>query len=139
MIFMCVCARPGQSFRCKHALRETRQQPSILPRNQIYSAAANYFRPHCSRNLLIARARQNLRTAKVVVSNILHSQSVYAIEYMRIALNTTRIDTDLYVCLIVSSSHLLDSYLLWQYCNVTLLSLVRLGLYYKMYMNNISV
>jgi len=68
-----VCARPGQSSRCKHALRETRQQLCILPRNQIYSAAASYFRPHCSRSLLIAIARQSLRAANSAAPKILQS------------------------------------------------------------------
>ena len=72
MIFMCVCtSRP--IFRCKHALRETWQQLSILPRNQIYSAAASYFRPLCSRSLLIARARQNPRAANAAAPKILQS------------------------------------------------------------------
>ena len=149
---MCVCTS-RQSARCTHALRETRQQLCILPRNQIYSAAASYFRPHCSRSLLIAIARQTPRSKLRRAENIAkqpaklpacHCKALPAAA-LRNVLRRCNVEyrhRDDLVCLSVNlfvTYETSDCYLPWQYCNVTLLSLVRLGLYYKMYMNNISV
>ena len=115
-----MCARPGQSSRCTHALRETRQQLCILPRNQIYSAAASYFRPHCSRSLLIAIARQRLRAAnfaapKILQSNLClqnclpvtarRSRLQHYSTYCDDAMPNIVIEMTLYVCPFICSSH----------------------------------
>ena len=116
MIFMCVCTS-RQSSRCTHAPRETRQQLCILPRNQIYSAAASYFRPHCSRSLLIAIARQRLRAANSAVPKILQSSLQNCLPvtarrswlhhystYCDDAMSNIVIEMTLYVCPLICSS-----------------------------------
>jgi len=119
---MCVCARPGQSFRCKHALRETRQQLSVLPPNQIYSAVASYFRPHCSR-ISAPQTPPPQKYCKTTFAckiaclpvTARHSWPQHYSTYCDDAMSNIVIEMTLYVCPFICSSHseTPDSYLPW--------------------------